>query len=85
MSFEVRFTASAGHRSIERHEDFASILSRAEEIIGRLGYDGALKHLSIVIEIPQMEALKAAREAINRSIGELEAERFRGPSPPTAR
>lgn len=78
MSFEVRFTASAGHRSIEKHEDFDSILARAKEIMGRLGYDGNLRSLAIMIEIPQMEALKASREAINRAIGELEAERFRG-------
>lgn len=76
MSFEVRFTANAGHRSIEKHENFASILSRAEEIMGRLGYDGNLRSLSIMIEIPQMEALKASRDAINRAIGELDAARF---------
>lgn len=76
MSFEVRFVANAGHRSIEKHETFASILKRAEEIMGRLGYDGNIRSLAIVIEIPQMEALKASRDAINRAIGELDAARF---------
>jgi len=84
MSFEVRFTASAGHRSIERHDNFASILKRAEEIMDRLGHDGDLRSLCIMIEIPQLAALKASRDAINRAIGELEAEKYSrsGQQPP---
>jgi hypothetical protein len=82
MSFEVRFTANSWngqgvHNSIEPHATVQSAFLRAEQIIGRLGYDGNLRSLVVVIELPEMEALKASRDAINRAIGELEAQKFR--------
>lgn len=69
--YEVRLTVNGGTlQSIEPHPDLASIWARAEQIVGRLGYDGNLRSLAIVIEIPQLEALKASRDAINRAIAE---------------
>lgn len=69
--YEVRFTVNGGTlQSIEPHPDLASVWARAEQIVGRYGYDGALRSLAIVIEIPRIEALKASRDAINRAIAE---------------
>jgi hypothetical protein len=72
--FEARVTALSRGGSylvhgLESHTG-ASIGERIDWLIGRYGYDGDLRSLTVVIEIPTLDALRASLEAIQRKIAE---------------
>lgn len=78
---EARFTVGSVNGTtpahfIEECADIDAVAEKMKYLLGRYGHDGNLKYISIVIEVPQLVALKASRDLVNLAIAREEEARL---------